>query len=348
MKRSFQWLLVVSVFIFSFNTKLISQNFFEEIDKVHAGLLKYIDSLDLSREKFINGRSGSVEYQLEINRISTEISMLAGRNLELTFPIVDSINSIWLSNPDYIAMDTSGFSEADTVEEFSFPKGHNVAKPNVMSVFMDAVIPSPNKKTYLEGNIRLGFIQSMSPHGTGTFTPSLKAWHNFYFDNFHLALRTRLGHNGSRLFIRYGLGIDYVSISQKMNIQRLITDQVIFPYFDNKVNTDPSIEATKLRLKYLYIPLGLACQFQKKLRIEASAFINILLRERYYTEFSGSERDYETVLHTNLGVRNFYTGINAQFFYKRTGLYFETSFNSIFKRQSLTNINYFKIGVVFR
>ncbi len=341
-------MFLVSVFIFPFNSKLISQNFFEEIDMVHAGLHKYIDSLDLSREKFIIGRAGSVEYQLEINRISTEISMLAGRNLELTFPIVDSINSIWLSKPEYITMDTAGFFEADTVEAFSFPKGHKVAKRNVMSLLMDAVIPSPTQKTYFEGNIRLGFIESLNPHGAGTYTPSMKAGHNFYFDNLHIALRTRLGQNGSRLFIRYGLGIDYISITQKMNIQRLITDQVIFPYFDNKVNTDPNIEATKLRLKYLYIPLGLACHLQKKLRIEASAFINILLRERYYTEFSGSERDYETVLNTNLGARNYYAGINAQFFYKRTGLYFETSFNSIFKRQSLTNINYFKIGVVLR
>lgn len=348
MKRSVHWLFLISVIFFPLDSKLISQNFFDGINMVQSGLHKYIDTLDLIREKFNEGKIGSVEYQLEINRISTEISMLAGRNMELTFPVVDSISSIVIAESEKNTMGTFDSIENDTVEEFSVPKAHKKAKHNLLSTLLNVAMPPTHKKTYIEGNIRVGFIQSLGPNGAGTYTPSSKAIHNFYLDNFHVALRTRMGQKASRLFVRYGLGLDYVSIKQKMNIQPLITDQVLIPYFDSKTSTDLSIEATKLRLKYLYIPLGVTCQIQKNLSVEASLFVNILLRERYFTEFKVNERDYETVLYNNLGPRNCYAGLNAQIFYKRTGLFFETSVNSIFKKQSFTNLNYFKFGFVFK
>ncbi len=323
----------------------------EEFDRIRANnesIQAYSDSLRYF-EKLLKDQSISeVDYQLAINRLSSELSTLAGYNFEITYKIADSVtyaqyridvNDNTMTEEEVTS--DIGYSAADTITfdtSFTMPK----PKKSMMGKAMSVAFPNPANRTSIRIESSIGFNGLMKDIKENNY-PSVNPFSTFTIQNLMLTFRTRLGREKSKIGIKYGLGLDYVSLTQKDDYKLLNfdSDSTIFTSANN-----PSIECVKWKLRYLKFPLALHYKFGKKYAVQVGGFYNLLIRQRQIIkstdDFIGNKKE---TLETDFALNKNILGLEYKLQRKRMYIFFEHSLNSVLSDSAPQKLNYMKFGI---
>lgn len=351
MKNQKVLFLVFFVFWIKFSTFGQESNA-EQIKQNSLEIKKYSDSLQYYIQLLNLNKIDDISYQLSINRVSSELSKLSGSNFEITYHIADSVyyaqyvlpepiqeDPIPTANPSEMATPMDGLDTAN----FDFKP-----KRNLTATALQMVLPDPTRRTRMEFSIKFGFNGSTINNNTNSY-PQFNIGQNFYFQYLGFGFKTRLGNEHSRFSIRYGIGLDYLSLKQKDNIRilRNVDDKPIF--IDPKTEGITNLDEYKIRLKYLKIPIGIQAKISKKVKLHVNTFYNILVRERTYSRYSLDSKHDETITsEKDFKLNKNIFGMEYAISYKRINLFFEHSLNSILNNNSTDELKYYKFGIGIR
>ncbi len=331
---------------------LIAQSNIQDIKTNNEQIIFWTDSLEYFQTQIQSGKISDIDYQIAINRISSEISILAGNNIETTYQIVDSIqySAMEMPNESIIGSnsDDSLFQNNDNLEIV-----HNNASDKPMKIKMplgariaSAVLSKPQKRTKTGFNIGFGFNTLTNSSSTYNH-PTINWYENLFIDHLMLNFRTRLGNSNSKFGIVYGIGFDYLSFKQKENWKTLINNNGK-PVFENFVSIN-NIDKVKLRLKYLRIPLGLDFSFNKHFSIQISSFYDLLVRQRQYITTHSTNNDKTSNIESkDFGLNKHLIGMHYQFGWGRIYAFAEHNINSILNDKADYRLELVKFGIGIR
>ncbi|MEO6190198.1 MAG: outer membrane beta-barrel protein [Saprospiraceae bacterium] len=345
-KISFFLLFFVHMFISQAQTSI------ELIQINNARLRAYTDSLQYFSSQFTSHKIDELNYQISVNRISSEISVISGSNYELTYALVDSVyyanykNEV--PNPETTPIDPPMTEEPVAIEPMDTSFVPTKRKKTVVGEAMKLAFPNPDKRTNINFSFGIGFTgltQNIKEYNY----PNIKPFENFYFQNIQISWRTRIGKLKSPFAIRYGIGLDYVSLNQTSNLKLLSKINGV-PIFQDAIALGiNNLDEVKIRLKYLKIPLGLYYSFNKKTALHVGGYYNRLIRQRVEQEYKDlNDDDYNTSSEKDFGLNKNEFGLEYSFRYKYYVLFFEHSLNSILNEKAPKDLNYMKFGLGFR
>lgn len=322
----------------------------DDLKSNNRNIKAYSDSLLVFDELLSNGKISEVEYQLAVYRLSSEISMHAGTNVESTYSIFDSIVYSTMKDPQLpdqfdseTPANTAIGDSLDTPTEFS-DKPMKIKMP--LGVRIAGMFAKKQSRTKLGLSVCIGFNSMIN--STSEFNyPEIKLFQNFYFQNLMLNFRTRLGKENSKIGIVYGLGLDYLSLKQNDNF-KILSEENDKPEFNPIALPLEGYEEVKLRLKYIRIPLGLDYKINNKINIQAHAFYNILVRQRQYISFEADENESTVIEEKPFGLNPAALALHYHLGFKRYFVFFEHSMSSVLNNKADKDLRYFKVGIGFR
>ncbi|MEP7195348.1 MAG: outer membrane beta-barrel protein [Saprospiraceae bacterium] len=337
----------ISLFFLVFTNILVinAQTISDAIRQNNKQLKNYTDSLDYFDKLFNAKKIDLIHYQLSIGRLSSELSLLAGNNFEITYPVVDSVTYANYQQ-ETPTKDLTEFEEEKIEMDMpSDQKGSTKAPKIKMPMSARAlgmINPTTNKRTKLGINVGIGFTSLLKEVNDYNY-PKIQIGDNFYIQHVTLVIKTRLGGDQSKMKLRYGIGLDYVSLKQKEDFKNLqvLNDKPIFVS-----STSKDIQEVKLKTKFLKIPLGLDYKISKKFNLRAGCFYNILLSSKEISEFEYSEDEEASVkIEKDFGLNKNVFGLEYAIGYKHFELYFEHSLNSLLNNKADADLTYFKFGL---
>lgn len=339
------YLLFISLNIYSQSTIL-------GINSNNEGISFWSDSLKYFQVHYQSGKINEIDYQVAIHRISSEITIMAGNNIETTYPVVDSIlySSMETADESMITTENSDSLNPET-EQTDFdisnpmPEEPMKVKMPLSARILTAVVPKPQART--KSGISMGFGFNTLNNSSDAHRPTINWYQNFYIDHLMINFRTRLGNSNSKLGIVYGIGFDYLTFKQKENWKTLINNNGK-PSFENTVSIN-SLDEVKLRLKYLRIPIGLDFKFTKNYSLQISGFYNLLVRQRQYTTTHNTNDDKTRIIESkDFGLNKHLFGIHYQFAWRRFYAFTEHNLNSILNDNADHELGFVKFGVGIR
>lgn len=306
------------------------------------------DSIKFYEKLWSEGSIGESLYHYKINNFYNDISSYASLIYNETYYAVDSAYNaesqiLEQANEDNMYPPTEGNFTEDSIPtepDWKMPeKKTNKAK----DLALMAIMGTDFKRTSWNLVLGLGFSHLIQPEiGNSSINPNLNFIQSFLFPSeYGLLFRTRLGSQKSALGISYGFFVNSFKLGQTSRIAFLERRDDDFSHF---IQADSLAELSKIKGKYLKIPIGLDLRLNK-IWLSFSPYIGILIGSQQSLSYDRDLRQSNVSYSNFIGLQRFLYGSEFLIGYKKLGFVTQYNFSPLLAGKNSKEYHLIQFGL---